>query len=153
MRGLVAMGVGSILALSGCATTPEGPDVMALPPPGKDFAVFQQDDMTCRDFAAQRTQSPGSAESDSALTSTGIGAAVGTGIGALIGSLGGGFGTGAVIGGAAGLLGGGAIGASAAESSGATAQQRYDIAYTQCMYARGNSVQSPPSGYGYAPEW
>jgi hypothetical protein len=32
-------------------------------------------------------------------------------------------------------------------------QARYDTAYTQCMYSRGDTVQSAPSGYaggGYA---
>jgi hypothetical protein len=34
-------------------------------------------------------------------------------------------------------------------------QGRYDTAYTQCMYSRGNTVQSAPggyaAGYGYPP--
>ena len=28
-------------------------------------------------------------------------------------------------------------------------QQRYNVGYTQCMYSRGDSVQSPPGGYPY----
>jgi hypothetical protein len=65
-------------------------------------------------------------------------------------------------------LGGTAIGASQAQATGQSIQQRYDIAYSQCMYSRGNQVPGyvapvtpayaapPPPGYappppGYAP--
>ncbi|HSU05747.1 MAG TPA: hypothetical protein VLI93_09255, partial [Acetobacteraceae bacterium] len=60
-------------------------------------------------------------------------------------------GAGAAIGGATGLLGGSAVGANNAAASEYSLQQRYDIAYTQCMYARGNSVQSPPTAYAAYP--
>lgn len=54
--------------------------------------------------------------------------------------------------------------ASNAAASGYTLQQRYDIGYTQCMYSKGNSVQSPlpdypnyawlyPDLYGYPWFW
>jgi hypothetical protein len=49
-------------------------------------------------------------------------------------------GTGAAIGAGTGLLGGAAVGANADQAAGWNAQRRYDIAYQQCMYAKGNQV-------------
>src|SRR5258708_12975467 len=44
------------LALGACAATlPTGPTVMALPAQGKSFVDFQQDDLDCRQYAAQQT--------------------------------------------------------------------------------------------------
>ena len=45
----------------------------------------------------------------------------------------------------AGLFGGSAVGANAAYASGTAVQYRYDIAYQQCMYAKGNQI---PVGLG-----
>ena len=42
------------------------------------------------------------------------------------------------------LVAGSAIGIDAAQRSGSQVQQRYDAAYVQCMYGRGNRV--PVSG-------
>ena len=41
---------------------------------------------------------------------------------------------------ASGLLGGTAIGASRGDAYGGSVQRRYDMSYTQCMYAKGNQV-------------
>ena len=66
-------------------------------------------------------------------------AAIGTGLGAAAGAaLGGGHG--AAIGAGTGLLLGGLIGSSTATTSGYASQQRHDISYTQCMYAKGHRV-------------
>ena len=153
-----ALGVVSVLALSACAVAPpQGPNVMALPAQGKSFEAFQQDDATCRGFATQQTggASAAQAATNSAVGSAVLGTALGAGVGAALGSVGGAVGAGAAIGGATGLLAGSAIGASNAQASGGNVQARYDIAYTQCMYSHGNTVQSAPSGfaggYGYAP--
>jgi hypothetical protein len=70
--------------------------------------------------------------------------------GSAIGAAAGNADAGAAIGGAAGLPGGVAIGANNAAASEGDLQTRYDIAYTQCMSSRGDTVQSPPrGGYGY----
>ena len=53
----------------------------------------------------------------------------------------------AATGAAVGMVAGTASGTSNAAYAGAEAQRRYDIAYQQCMYAKGN--QLPGSGYGY----
>jgi hypothetical protein len=126
---------------------------MALPPQGKSFEAFQQDDLTCRAFATQQTggASAAQAANNSAVGSAILGTALGAGAGAALGSVGGAMGAGAAIGGAAGLLAGSAIGANNAQAAEGNGQQRYDTAYTQCMYSKGNTVQSPPGGYAAYP--
>ena len=142
------------LALSACAVAPPpGPSVMALPGQGKSFEAFQQDDVGCRQYASQQTggASPGVAATNSAVGSAVVGTALGAAAGAAIGSLGGAAGAGAAIGGATGLLAGSAIGANNAAAAYGGVQQAYDVSYTQCMVARGNSVQAPPTGYAAYP--
>lgn len=149
-RAISALGVVSILALSACAVAPpQGPTVMALPQQGKPFEVFQQDDATCRGYASQQTggASAAQAASNSAVGSAVVGTALGAAAGAALGSVGGAVGAGAAIGGATGLLAGSAIGANNAAAAGGDVQARYDTAYTQCMYSKGNTVRSAPSGY------
>jgi hypothetical protein len=149
-RAVSAIGVVSVLALGACAVSPpQGPSVMALPAQGKSFEAFQQDDATCRGYAYQQTGGANAtqAANDSTVGSAVVGTALGAGVGAALGSVGGAMGAGAAIGGATGLLAGSAIGAGNAQASGGNIQARYDTAYTQCMYSRGNSVQSAPSGY------
>jgi outer membrane lipoprotein SlyB len=70
-------------------------------------------------------------------------AAVGTLIGAAAGAAIGG-GHGAAVGAGVGLAGGAMAGTGAADSSSYALQRRYDVAYTQCMYAKGHKV--PVSG-------
>jgi hypothetical protein len=149
-RAMSGLGVVSVLALSACAVAPpQGPSVMALPAQGKSFEAFQQDDMACRGYATQQTggASAAQAANNSAVGSAVLGTALGAGLGAALGSVGGAVGAGAAIGGATGLLAGSAIGAGNAQASGGNVQARYDTAYTQCMYSRGDSVQGAPSGY------
>lgn len=158
-RAISALGVVSVLAFSACTVAPpQGPSVMALPAQGKSLDAFQQDDINCRGFAFQQTGGVSSAQAanNSGVGSAVLGTALGAGVGAALGSVGGGMGAGAAIGGATGLLAGSAIGAGNAQAAGGNAQARYDTAYTQCMYSKGNSVQSAPSGYaggGYAPSY
>ncbi len=153
LRAPLFLALASATALGACAVAPPaGPSVMALPPQGKSFEAFQQDDMTCRGFASQQTggASASEAATNSAVGSAVLGTALGAGVGAALGSVGGAAGAGAAIGGATGLLAGSAIGAGNAQAAGGNMQQRYDVAYTQCMYSKGDSVQSAPSGYAAA---
>lgn len=46
-----------------------------------------------------------------------------------------------------GLLFGSAVGANAAQQSAANVRARYDGAYTQCMYGRGNKVAVNARGF------
>jgi hypothetical protein len=150
--------IASILALSACVVAPpSGPRVMALPGQGKDFQTFQAEDMQCRNYASNAS---GGAAGAQQATNNGVGTAVagtlvGAGLGAALGSLSGNVGAGAAVGGTMGALVGGSAGANAAQYGAADLQQRYDTAYTQCMYAHGDTVQSPPGGYraagGYPP--
>lgn len=145
-------GLASVLGLSACAVAPpSGPTVMALPKQGESLQSFEQDDGMCRLFAQQQTggASPAQAATNSAVGSAALGTALGAAAGAALGSLGGAVGTGAAVGGVTGLIAGGAIGAGNAQAAGLSLQQRYDTAYTQCMYSKGNTVQSPPGGYAY----
>jgi Glycine-zipper domain len=137
--------------LSACAVVPTAPNVMVLPGVGKPFEQFQVDDAVCRQYAQQQLGiAPGQASTQSAVNSAALGTALGAAAGAAIGAAAGNAGTGAAVGAGSGLLLGGATGAQAGSASSATLQWRYDVAYTQCMYAKGNQVPgaaspSPPS--------
>jgi OmpA family protein len=138
------------VALSACAVPPPaGPTVMALPGQGKDFAAFQQDDMTCRQYAWAQTggASPGVAASQSAVGTAVAGTALGAAAGAAIGAASGAAGPGAAIGAATGLIAGTAIGANNASATYGSVQQAYDVSYSQCMVAHGDSIQAPPVNY------
>jgi len=135
-----------VLALAGCATLPTGPSVKVLPGSGKSFEQFQADDALCRQWAGQQT---GMSPQDTANQNTAAGAVAGTligaGLGAAIGAATGNPGAGAAIGAGSGLLVGTASGANAGQVYGMEAQRRYDIAYQQCMYAKGNQVPGSAS--------
>jgi hypothetical protein len=136
--GIVLLGVG---VLSACVTVPNGPNVMVLPAPGKPFEVFQAEDMLCRQFSRSQTGiDPAEAGAQSAVASGAIGTVIGAAAGALIGAVTGSPAAGAAIGGGSGLLLGSLSGAQAGGASAAALQSRYDMAYVQCMYARGNQV-------------
>jgi hypothetical protein len=146
--------VQGILGLTACAVSPPtGPAVLALPPEGKDLARFQQEDTSCRGYAQLQIGygSSQQAADQNAVGSAAVGTAVGAGAGAAIGAAEGAAETGAAVGGGAGLLAGSAIGASNASASAFVLQQRYDVAYAQCMAASGNSVQPFPVALPYAP--
>jgi len=128
---------GALLLLGGCVSMPSGPGVMVLPGNGKNFDQFRADDMECRQFASSQVGggTPDSAAENSALKSAAVGTAVGAAAGAILGGR-----SGAASGAGAGLLVGSAAGAGTAGASQRTLQQRYDIGYTQCMYAKGHKV-------------
>ncbi len=131
-----------IVALVGCATIPSGPSVMSLPGTGKSFDEFRVDDAVCRQFAYEQAggMSGQQAAQNSAVSSAVVGSALGAAAGAAIGSASGQMGAGAAIGAGSGLLLGSAVGSSYAYHSYYEAQRRYDNAYMQCMYAKGNRI-------------
>ncbi len=127
--------------VSGCATIPAGPSVMVLPGAGKAFELFQVDDTACRQWALHQCGiGPGDAATSSGVTSAVVGTLVGAGLGAAIGAAAGNPALGAAVGAGAGLFGGSVVGANAAYASGSEVQHRYDVAYQQCMYAKGNQI-------------
>jgi hypothetical protein len=131
------------LALGACAIAPpSGPSVMALPAEGKSFEQFQADDATCQQYASGRigNGTPQQAANESGVASAAVGTTIGAAAGALIGVAAGDPAIGAAIGGGSGLLLSSMIGMSNAYASGVVLQQRYDMAYTQCMVAKGESM-------------
>ena len=135
------MSVVSALALSGCATLPTGPSLMVLPTAGKPFEQFQTEDASCRQWAGQQIGlSPQETVNHNTAAGAALGTLIGAGLGAAIGAASGNPGLGAAIGAGSGLLGGTAVGANAGQAYGWDAQRRYDNAYQQCMYAKGNQI-------------
>jgi hypothetical protein len=128
--------------LVGCATVPTGPSVMVMPGPGKPFEVFQADDFACRQWAGQQIggENPQEAGNKTLAGGAVIGTMVGAAMGALIGSTYGEAGAGAAIGAGGGLLGGTMMASDSAQGTRWELQRRYDIAYQQCMFAKGNQI-------------
>jgi hypothetical protein len=160
----------ALALLGGCATMPTGPTVAAMPGPGKPFEVFQADDAACRQWAQQQIggASPSQTTNQNLATGAAVGTLAGAALGAAIGSASGHAGAGAAVGAGAGLLTGTAVASGPAASSEYQLQRRYDIAYQQCMYAKGNQVPGvrpayrppppppaygPPPGYGPPPAY
>ena len=129
------------LAFGACATVPTGPSVMVLPGSTKTFEQFQQDDAICRQWAQQQTgTSAGKASSNTTATGAVLGTAVGAAAGAAIGAAAGNPAAGAAIGAGTGLVGGTAVGAGQGHGAYQSVQQRYNMAFMQCMYAKGNQI-------------
>jgi hypothetical protein len=128
--------------VGGCASMPTGPSVMVLPGTGKSLEQFNADDAVCRQwgFEAIGMTTPGQSAAASGVASAAVGTAVGAAAGAALGAAAGNPALGAAAGAGGGLLLGSAAGAGAAQYSGQEAQWRYDMAYMQCMYARGNQI-------------
>jgi uncharacterized protein YcfJ len=109
-----------------------------MPAQGKSMESFQQDEDYCEQYANDRATGRVRQANDNELRNGAIGAALGAGIGALAGNT-------------KGAIAGGIIGGVLGSSSGAgydqhRVQRTYDIAYGQCMTARGNDVgrRHPP---------
>lgn len=125
----------SLGLLAGCASQPMGPTVAVMPAASKPFEVFRDDEAICKDYARQEIGGQPEQANNRTVGSGLAGAAIGAGLGALVGR-----GPGAAFGAASGGLVGTGIGAGGPQGSGYGIQRRYDIAYAQCMYARGNQV-------------
>ena len=115
---------------------------MSLPGIDKSFEQFRIDDATCRQFAYEQVGgvTGQQAAQQSAVSSAVVGTALGAAAGAAIGSASGNMGAGAAIGAGSGLILGSSAGSGYAAASYRQAQRRYDNAYIQCMYAKGNRV-------------
>ncbi|HXQ53236.1 MAG TPA: glycine zipper family protein [Stellaceae bacterium] len=142
--------------VSGCASPPMGPTVAVMPGSGKPFELFQADDGSCRQWADQATAGQAERANNTAVGTAVVGTVLGAGLGAAIGG-----GRGAAIGAASGAALGTGYGASNSQWSQLGIQQQYNVAYEQCMYARGNQVpgyqpvygapMAPPPPDGYPP--
>jgi hypothetical protein len=134
-------------SLAGCATPPpSGPSVMVLPGTSKTFDQFRFDDHECRQYAGTQLggQTPEQASSSSAAKSAAVGTAVGAAAGGLMAGN-----SGAGVGAGMGLAVGALAGLDASSSSSYSLQRRFDIAYQQCMYAKGHQI--PMAASRYAP--
>lgn len=132
----IVLSLCTLLLLSACVSMPSGPSVMVLPGNGKSFDQFRAEDADCRQYAnSQVGNTPDGAAENSAVKSAVIGTALGAAVGALVGGR-----NPVATGAGVGLASGAVIGSGAANQSQYTLQQRYDIAYQQCMYAKGNQV-------------
>ena len=120
------------LLTAGCATTPTGPMVRVMPAPNKPFEVFAQEQTDCEHYASDQVAGGAQAANNRALGATALGAVLGLGVGAATGT--------ATIGAATGSAIGATVGANQSSYAGYSLQRRYDIAYSQCMYAKGNFV-------------
>ncbi|HUO99586.1 MAG TPA: hypothetical protein VMU01_13025 [Rhizomicrobium sp.] len=125
----------ALVLLGGCVTPPSGPNIPVMPGDGKSFADFQKDDDECQDFASDHVAGRADTANDHAILSAIIGAGLGAALG---GAVGGGHGAG--VGAAAGGIAGTAVGANQSAYAQGNLQRRYDIAYAQCMRAKGNKV-------------
>ena len=141
------LGAAIVMTLAGCAQVPVAPTIAVMPAPGMPFEVFQQDENSCRLYAQQElgpNPNPNNQVAAGAVAGTVIGAAAGA-------LLSGGRSYGVQNGAATGLLMGTAVGAGNAGQTGMSMQQRYNIAYAQCMYAKGNQVPRYYAAPNYAP--
>jgi hypothetical protein len=160
-RTKLAVAALSLFSLSACAVdAPTGPTMPVMPGDNKTLGQFQQDDATCRGFAQQQTGiSPTAAANQAGVGTAVVSTLVGAAVGALIGTAAGNPAIGAAIGGGAGLLTGAAAGTGNAAISAENVQQRYDIAYQQCMSTTGNkttlaqAVVPPPAYAAPAPTY
>lgn len=131
--------------LGACTTMPIGPTVAVMPAPGKPFELFVQEEQQCRAYAAS---SSGATGNDAASSNLAGNAALGTVLGATAGALIGGNHQGAGVGAGVGLLAGAATGSNRGSYAAGDVQYRYNIAYQQCMYAKGNQLPGSQSGGG-----
>jgi len=131
----------ALALLAGCAQMPSGPNIRVMPAPYKPFELFTADDAVCRDWAANRVDPDAVQAADQTAGSVVAGTAAGAAAGGLIGGTSRSAATGAGV----GLIAGTIAGAQAAEWNSWSLQRRYDWAYGQCMYAKGNQVP------GFAP--
>lgn len=138
-----ACGLSALLTLSACATPPMGPTVSVMPAPNKPFEAFQEDQAICKNFADQQVAGQAETANTQAVGGAVLGTVLGAGLGAAIGG-----GRGAAIGAASGAAIGTGGGMAYSANANLPIQQRYDIAYSQCMYSRGNQV---PGYYQPAP--
>ena len=131
---------GAAVLVAGCAVQPTGPSIRVLPAPYKPFEVYQRDQDECEAYASDRTRGAAERANNRAVGAAVIGTALGLGIGAATGD-GHAAAAGAAIGAGAGTI----VGADESNRSNYSLQRRYDDAFAECMYAKGNQV---PGYYG-----
>jgi hypothetical protein len=123
----------ALALVMGCDTVPQAPTVTMLPGVHKSADEFRTDDADCRQYAVDQLGSAVSAPRGlgSGLTSGLSGTAVCPATNRAVGD------NRSATAGTAGTL---IDGTDSAQSAGSGLQERYNCAYVQCMYARGDRV-------------
>lgn len=153
MRAFLGSAFAVLFALGACASPPSHPTVAVMPAPYKPFEVFVQDQQACEAYAYRQTAGETDRANARAVGTAVIGTALGAALGAAVDG-----GHGAGVGAGMGAVAGTAVGAGQSTDADYAIQDQYNIAYTQCMYAKGNQVPGyqsvgtpppppPPSGY------
>lgn len=155
-KSLLPVALAAALVLGGCVTVPTGPTVMVLPGPQKSLDQFNSDGMSCQQYAQNVVAPEGYAAANNAAANAAVGTVLGAAAGAIIGSATGQAGQGAAIGAGTGLLFSAPSTSSMAYASSWQMQRSYDVAYMQCMFARGNQLpgqiaRRPQPVYSYPP--
>jgi len=140
--GVYAIVLLTVIGLSACATAPMSPSLVTLPGTGRSFDQFRADDYNCRLYGEVQIglRSAQSAAAAAMAVGTNPGAPGAMTSAAFVGG-----GQGGAIGQAVtppGVIPSSNLPAGTAYA----AQQRYDNAYLQCMYASGNRVPVYDSG-------
>jgi uncharacterized protein YcfJ len=140
------LAAGAALALGGCAVAPTAPSVMVLPGTQKSVEQFRGDSAACQEQARALLANEAQAANNQAVTNAAVGTVIGAAAGALLGQ--GSYNPSAVAGWGAGtgLLIGGMAASGNSQSASYSMQQRFDIAYVQCMYQHGHKV---PGQFSY----
>jgi hypothetical protein len=147
VRKLALAGLSSVVLLQACASPPMGPTVTVMPGPNKPFQAFQDDTALCKDFANSQVAGQVEQANNQGVGAAVLGTVLGAGLGAAVGG-----GRGAAVGAASGATVGTVVGADNSTRSQYSIQRRYDIAYSQCMYSKGNQVPGyVPAGYVQRP--
>ena len=144
----IALAALGLTALAGCVSMPSGPGVMVLPGSSKTFDQFRADDHECRGYAFTQSggRSPEQVGNEAGMNTAAVGALVGAAAGAAIG----GSGQAAAAGAGIGAMGGALAGTGTAAQTAHTVQGRYDIAFQQCMYAKGHKIPMAAAYRGQA---
>lgn len=152
---LTTLTLSGVVLIACTPTLPAGPSVAVMPGKNKSFESFQNDNAVCTQYArGQIGVDPQRNARDEGAAGAVTGAVLGAAAGAALGDSSRAAGAGA----GAGLLLGAAAGNNNAVRSSGQLQRRYDVAYEQCMYAKGNqlpqmeypryrSVGYPPPAY------
>ena len=118
----------ALLLLAGCVSAPQGPTVPVMPAPNKPFAVFQQDQAVCQQYAQQVIGPAQQQLQNQQVGSAVVGTILGAGLGAAVGG-----GRGAAIGAGAGAVAGTAYGANSAQYEQMNMQQQCGIERLLCV--------------------
>ncbi|MGH6888839.1 MAG: YMGG-like glycine zipper-containing protein [Rhizomicrobium sp.] len=132
--------------LAGCVTPPMGPTIPVMPGANKSLQTFQQDESVCEGYASRRVAGQAEAANNTAIGEGILGTALGAGLGAAVGG-----GRGAAVGAASGAVVGTAVGANTSAGAQFSLQQRYNMAYAQCMATKGDRVPRRPRRRMYPP--